>query len=135
MSFSHYTKEGIHHLTKEERANPNLKCLFWSVPQNQPSWLLEGEDNRAWLGQLSLWREEIASGKMCVVDSNHTDKYHSDDTGRKFWGLNIQYTSDDVNQVVQDPLSPLLFGWICSGHTYWFPDQAIRDLSLKILKR
>ena len=134
MSFSRYTKEGILHHTKEERAHPDLKCLFWLGSHNQPSWLLE-EDNRDWFAQLSEWREEIASGKMCVIDSNHTTKSHSDDTGRKFWGLNIQYTNEEINQSIQDPLSPLLFGWICAGHTYWFPDQSIRDLSLKILKK
>jgi len=133
MSF--HTREGILHLTKKERTLPNLKCLFWSVPHQQGSWLLEGEDNVAWFGQLSVWREEIASGKMCVVDCNHTDKSHSDDNGRKFWGLNIQYTSEETNQAIQDPISIMVFGWMCAGHTYWFPDKSIRDISLEILKR
>ena len=134
--YSYHTPEQLLARTKDERINPNTLCLFWAVKHNQPSWLLDGEDNGQWCQQLLQWRKEIEEGRMVVFRENIRDQsYTCDDTGRQWWGLNIQYHDHETNQSINDPLSLLLFGHMVAGHTYWFPDKKHRDNSWDLLTR
>ncbi len=116
--------------TKQDRSRGDLMCLFWMCKLRKPAWLKEGEDNKTWARQILTFREAIKKGKMKVFRENLKAEPHECD-GRKYWGLNIQYADPDVQ--VPDPLSTMLFGWFCPGHTYWFPDKENRDQSWRLL--
>ena len=136
MNTRFFTPEKILAQTKTERADPTLLTLFWAARFNQPSWLKDGEDNGQWCRQLLEWRKEIEEGRMIVFRENLREKsYTCDDSGRQYWGLNIQYLDHETNQSINDPLSLLLFGHMVAGHTYWFPNKKHRDNSWELLTR
>ena len=133
---SYHTPEKLLAQTKTERADPTLLCLFWAVKLNQPSWLKDGEDNGQWCRQCLEWRNEIEEGRMIVFRENIREQsYTCNDSGRQYWGLNIQYHDDETNQSINDSLSLLLFGHMVAGHTYWFPNKKHRDNSWDLLTR
>lgn len=116
--------------TKTDRNRPEMMCLFWMCKIGQPAWLKEGEDNKVWCHQILEWRSRIDQGKMIVYQENQKDEPHECE-GKKFWGLNVQYTDEESSH--PDPVSTMLFGWFCGGHTYWFPSKAKRDTSWRLL--
>jgi hypothetical protein len=124
------SKDNIENDTRDVRKRDDLMCIFWYCKANKPSWLLQDVDNSLWCKELLSWRKQIKEGKMMIVKENMKEYPHiCEDRG--YWGLNIQYT--DPNLAFPDPLSMLLFGWMCAGHTYWFPDMKTRDQSLRLL--
>ena len=124
------SKDNLENETRDVRKRDDLMCIFWFCKKNTPSWLLQDVDNSLWCKELLSWRKQIKEGKMMIVKENMKEYPHiCEDRG--YWGLNIQYT--DPNLAFPDPLSMLLFGWMCAGHTYWFPDMKTRDQSLRLL--
>lgn len=123
-------KDDVIKATEIDRNRPDLMCLFWMCKARAPAWLKEGEDNKVWCHQLLEWRKKIDEGKMVVYQENQKDEPHECE-GKKFWGLNVQYTDPMASH--PDPVSTLCFGWFCGGHTYWFPSKKKRDMAWRLL--
>jgi len=127
-----FTKDAIIAGTADYRNEKDLLCFFWHCKHGQPAWLKDGEDNADWCKELLNFRKDIVSGKCVVFKENIKEDPHECE-GKKYWGLNIQYADPSI--MVSDPISLMCFGFICSGHTYWFPSKGNRDNSWDLLTR
>ena len=126
-----FCKEPVLDETREARMRGDLGAVFFHAQSNQPTFLLvEDFETKSWNENIKKWNEQVKDGVVEFPKCNMKDTPHTCE-GREYWGLNYQV----IDAVVPDPLSPMLFGWMCDGITYWFPNKEDRDETYeKIMK-
>lgn len=105
--------------------NPELMCLFWHGGFGRPSYLLK-EDRQVFSVEMKMWRARARKGEINIIAANCQSHEYK---GRNFYGLCLQYHEQPSGELVDvsDPLSLTLFGYLCSGITYYFTSKQNRD--------
>jgi hypothetical protein len=121
-----YMKETLLAKTREDRNRGDLLCIFWHMKMGEPSYMLD-EDMSPWMGcDIASWNQAVKEGKIVFLSCNSIDRDKPQVIeGREFWPLNLQSTEEE--EASSEPLSLLVFGYMCGGVTYWFPDRAKRN--------
>ena len=111
----------------------DLMSIFWVGEQKQPAYLLT-EDQQDFKKQMKMWRKQVLKGVINIHSANcRTETYK----GRTYYGFTIQQHNQATGEMddIRDPLSLMLFGYMCSGLTYWFTAKTNRDRIVKYVMK
>lgn len=131
-------------ITKEVRQalnNPKLLCQFGNVQRDyQDVCHLIKEDYPLWFNSdVKSWRQQYRDGVIVFLDNNQKEiECKVKGVNRKFYTLCMSFvdeTAEDGVKYVLDVNAQMLFGWHCSGLTYFFPSKANRDNILEWIKK
>ena len=109
----------------------DLMCMFWFGQHRRPSYLYM-RDNGDFKKQMKLWRQQAVKGIINIHDCNVKDMEYK---GRKFYGFTLTIYNDGEIQECADPLSLMLFGYMCDGLTYWMTAKTNRDMIVKYIMK
>ena len=103
----------------------DLMSIFWAGQQRQPAYLLK-EDNEDFKKQMKAWRKQAVKGVINIHSHNSQEHTYK---GRKYYGFTLQQHNPATGELIdlRDPLSLMLFGFMCSGLTYWMTSKENRD--------
>ena len=108
-------------------------CLYWFQNTRQPAYLLM-EAQQQFKHQMKMWRKLAVEGCINILSCNcKTETYK----GRNYYGICIQAHNPATGELEEahDPLSLMLFGFMCSGITYWMTAKTNRDRIVKYVMK
>ena len=111
----------------------DLMTIFWAGQQRTPAYLLL-EDQQDFKKQMKAWRKQAVKGVINIHSANcKTETYK----GRTYYGFTLQQHNPDTGEMedLSDPLSLMMFGFMCSGLAYWFPIKKNRDRIVKYVMK
>jgi len=109
----------------------DLMCLFWVGKLRRASYLYK-RDNSDFKKQMKLWRQQAVKGIIKIHDENCKDIEYK---GRKYYGFTLSIYEDGEITRCPDPLSLMLFGYMCDGITYWMTAKTNRDMIVKYIMK
>lgn len=111
----------------------DLMSIFWAGQERHPAYLLL-EDQQNFKKQMKIWRKQAVKGCINIHSLNcKTETYK----GRTYYGFTLQQHNPATGEMddLQDPLSLMLFGFMCSGLTYWMTAKTNRDRIVKYVMK
>ena len=111
----------------------DLMCMFWFGQHRRASYLYK-RDNADFKKQMKLWRQQAVRGVVNIHDCNCKDMEYK---GRKYYGFTLTQHDAETGEVQRcaDPLSLMLFGYMCDGLTYWMTAKTNRDMIVKYVMK
>ena len=106
------------------RSKPDLLCVFHSLRNHTPSYLLVEDKDEFMRTEVRARRKHAVRGELNIKEYNCKEHEYK---GRKYYSLTLQAHRDGELQETPDPTALMLFGWMVSGLTYFFTAKTNRD--------